>query len=176
MEQSSLMLSGSHPTIQDAPHHRKHKFCYLLYHSDITIREKNVAVTNKKTINTMEFAEWDPTDFQVSINYQTPSMVTGEDLINKQQLCACWETVIPGPEISSGWSNLPQGVWYMDKETDEEELLGHIVFNMIYLNVKLTIFNMQMYSLLMRNSTPSPWREWLHILQSMDNVNHSQCP
>lgn len=95
------MLSGSHPTIWYAPHHRKHKFCYLLYHSDITIKEKNVAVTNNKTRNTMEFAEWDP-DFQVSINYQTPSMVTGEDLINKQQIGACWQSVISGPEISSG--------------------------------------------------------------------------
>lgn len=169
------MLSGSHPTIWYAPHHRKHKFCYLLYHSDITIKEKNVAVTNNKTRNTMEFAEWDP-DFQVSINYQTPSMVTGEDLINKQQIGACWQSVISGPEISSGWSNLYQGVWYVDEETDEGELLGHIVFNMIYLNAKLAIFNMQMYSLLTRNSTPSPSREWLHITQSMDNVIHSQCP
>lgn len=33
------------------------------------------------------------------------------DLINKQQICAYWETVISGPEISSGWSNLYQGVW-----------------------------------------------------------------
>lgn len=68
--------------------------CYIMV-ALLTKKKKKrnkAAVTIIETKTIVEFVECDPTDFHVGTNYQTPSVITGEDQTNIQQICACWRT------------------------------------------------------------------------------------
>ncbi|EGW09642.1 hypothetical protein I79_012167 [Cricetulus griseus] len=54
------------------PHHGKYMACCLLYREDVVPKDVNAAIATIKTKHTIQFVDWCPTGFTVSIKYQPP--------------------------------------------------------------------------------------------------------
>ncbi|EGW08732.1 Tubulin alpha-1C chain [Cricetulus griseus] len=85
------------------PRHGKYMAYCLLYCGDVVPKDVNAAIATIKTKHTIQFVDWCPTGFKVSINYQPPTVVPGGDLAKVQRaVCMLSNTT----DITDAWACL----------------------------------------------------------------------
>ncbi|XP_054653237.1 LOW QUALITY PROTEIN: tubulin alpha chain-like [Dunckerocampus dactyliophorus] len=62
---------------------------YRLYRGDVVPKDVNAAIATLKTKRSIQFVDWCPTGFKVGINYQSPTVVPGGDLVRFVQRAVC---------------------------------------------------------------------------------------
>ncbi|EPY75602.1 protein disulfide-isomerase A6 [Camelus ferus] len=67
------------------PRHGKYMACCLLYHGDVVPKDVSAATATIKTKRSIQSVDWCPTGFKVGINYHSPTVVPGGDLVKAQQ-------------------------------------------------------------------------------------------
>merc|ERR1711898_22481 len=67
------------------PRHGKYMACVLMYRGDVVPKDVNAAIATVKSKRTIQFVDWCPTAFKVSINNQPPTVVPGGDLAKVQR-------------------------------------------------------------------------------------------
>uniref|UniRef100_A0A4W4HMK3 Tubulin/FtsZ 2-layer sandwich domain-containing protein n=1 Tax=Electrophorus electricus TaxID=8005 RepID=A0A4W4HMK3_ELEEL len=103
--------------------------CCLLYRGEVVQKDVKAAIAAIKTKRTIQFENWCPTDFKVSINYQPPTVVPGSDL-TKRQRAVCMHSNTTA--IAEAWARLdhkfdlmyskPAFVhWYVGEDMEEGE-------------------------------------------------------
>ncbi|KAK1799523.1 hypothetical protein P4O66_000404 [Electrophorus voltai] len=117
------------PIVKCDPHHGKYMACCLLYRGEVVQKDVKAAIAAIKTKRTIQFENWCPTDFKVSINYQPPTVVPGSDL-TKRQRAVCMHSNTTA--IAEAWARLdhkfdlmyskPAFVhWYVGEDMEEGE-------------------------------------------------------
>ena len=67
------------------PRHGKYMACVLMYRGDVVPKDVNSSIAAVKSKRTIQFVDWCPTAFKVSINNQPPTVVPGGDLAKVQR-------------------------------------------------------------------------------------------
>ncbi len=85
------------------PRHGKYMACCLLYRGDVVPKDVGSAISNIKTMRTIQFVDWCPTGFKVGINHQPAVAVPGGDLAKtKRSVCMLSNTTA----IAEAWAHL----------------------------------------------------------------------
>ncbi|XP_031236913.1 tubulin alpha chain-like [Mastomys coucha] len=111
------------------PCHGKYMPCCLLYHGDVVPKDANDAMATIKTKCTIQFVDWYPTGFKVSISYQPPTAVSGGDLAKVQRTVCMLSN---NTAITEAWAQLNHKFdliyakhaflhWYVGKGMEEGE-------------------------------------------------------
>uniref|UniRef100_UPI00358F8548 tubulin alpha chain, testis-specific-like n=1 Tax=Myxine glutinosa TaxID=7769 RepID=UPI00358F8548 len=114
------------------PRHGKYMACCMLYRGDVVPKDVNAAIVSIKTKRSIQFVDWCPTGFKVSINYQPPTVVPGGDLA-KVQRAACMLSNTTA--IVEAWARLNHKFdlmyakrafihWYVGEGMEEGEFMG----------------------------------------------------
>ncbi|XP_071957039.1 tubulin alpha-1B chain-like [Antedon mediterranea] len=77
--------------------------CCLLYRGDVVPTDVNIAVSNLRHNKNIQFVDWCPTGFKVSINHQTPTNFPNDDQA-KMQRAVCM--ISNNTAISESWARL----------------------------------------------------------------------
>ena len=93
------------------PCHSKYMACCLLYHDDVVPKVVNAAIATIKTKCAIQFVDWCPTGFKVTVNYQPPTVAPGGDLA-KEQRAVCMPSNTTA--IAEAWARLDYKFDLMD--------------------------------------------------------------
>ena len=75
----------SPPALRSDPRHGKYMAWVLMYRGDVVPKDVNSSIAAVKSKRTIQFVDWCPTAFKVSINNQPPTVVPGGDLAKVQR-------------------------------------------------------------------------------------------
>ena len=85
------------------PRHGKHMACCMPYRGDVVPKDMNAAIATIKTKRTIQSVDWCPTEFEVGIDYQPPTVVPGGNLAKVQRaVCMLSNTAA----IAEAWARL----------------------------------------------------------------------
>uniref|UniRef100_A0A8C4XZ58 Tubulin alpha chain n=1 Tax=Gopherus evgoodei TaxID=1825980 RepID=A0A8C4XZ58_9SAUR len=102
-EITNACFEFSNQMVKCDPRRGKYMACCLLYQGDVVPKDVNAAIAAIKTRRSIQFVDWCPTGFKVSINYQPPTVVPGGDLAKVQRaICMLSNTTA----IAEAWACL----------------------------------------------------------------------
>ena len=84
-EITSAVFEPSTMMVKCDPRHGKYMACVLMYRGDVVPKDVNSSIAAVKSKRTIQFVDWCPTAFKVSINNQPPTVVPGGDLAKVQR-------------------------------------------------------------------------------------------
>jgi len=84
-EITSAVFEPATMMVKCDPRHGKYMACVLMYRGDVVPKDVNSSIASVKSKRTIQFVDWCPTAFKVSINNQPPTVVPGGDLAKVQR-------------------------------------------------------------------------------------------